>query len=136
MIHAIHKKVHLYINNLLSFAWLSLWPGIQLQQISLYLFLSLYCFPPVSFSVSLSLSDMLMLLIPIGNKTEPSAYKKTMLAAAHRFLPGALKGVLQTIGVQGVLTISCFTDCIDSLLWALPNSLLLSKRTANCSVWA
>lgn len=79
---------------------------------------------------------MPMPLIPIGNKAEPSAYKKTMLAAAHRFLPGALKAVLQTTGVQGVLTVSCFTDCIDSLLWSLPNSLLLSKRTVNCSVWA
>lgn len=33
------------------------------------------------------LSDMLMLLIPIGKRTEPSADKKTMLAAAHGFPP-------------------------------------------------
>lgn len=40
---------------------------------------------------------MLNLLILIGNRTQPSADEKTMLAAAHRFLPGALKGVLQTV---------------------------------------
>lgn len=75
-------------------------------------------------SLSLSLSDMLMLLILIGNRTEPSADKKTMLAAAHRFLPGALKGVLQTVSefmgfsqsvvLQIVLTVSsglCLTAC-------------------------
>lgn len=33
------------------------------------------------------LSDMLMLLIPIGKRTEPSADKKTMLTAAHGFPP-------------------------------------------------
>lgn len=33
------------------------------------------------------LSDMLMLLIAIGKRTEPSADKKTMLAASHGFLP-------------------------------------------------
>lgn len=40
---------------------------------------------------------MLMLLILIGSRTEPSTDKKTMLAAAHRFLPGALRGVLQAV---------------------------------------
>lgn len=40
---------------------------------------------------------MLMLLILGGNRTEPSTDKKTMLAAAHRFLPGALRGVLQAV---------------------------------------
>lgn len=38
-----------------------------------------------------------MLLIPIGNRTDLSTDKKTMLAAAHRFLPGALRGVLQAV---------------------------------------
>lgn len=33
------------------------------------------------------LSDMLMLLIPIGKRTELSADKKTMLAASHGFFP-------------------------------------------------
>lgn len=60
---------------------------------SMFFFLSLF----FSGSLSLSLSDMLMLLILIGNRTEPSTDKKTMLAAAHRFLPGALRGVLQAV---------------------------------------
>lgn len=52
---------------------------------------------PVSIFRSVFLSDMLMLLILIGNSTEPSTDKKTMLAAPHRFLPGALRGVLQAV---------------------------------------
>ena len=44
-----------------------------------------------------SLSDTLMLSIPTGDSTEPSADKKTMLTAAHRFLPGALRGGLQAV---------------------------------------
>lgn len=75
---------------------------------------------------------MLMLLILIGNRTEPSADKKTMLAAAHRFLPGALKGVLQTVlefmgfsqsvVLQNVLTVSsglCLTACFYQRGWQI-----------------
>lgn len=51
----------------------------------------------LSQSFFLSLSGMFILLILIGSSTEPSAVKKTMLAATHRFLPGALKGVVQTV---------------------------------------
>lgn len=67
---------------------------------------------------------MLMLLILTGNRTEPSTDKKTMLAAAHRFLPGALRGVLlavleftgfsQSVVLRIVLTVSsglCLTVC-------------------------
>lgn len=67
----------------LLFVLLSLWSKVSTQSLPA--------------SLPLPLSDMLMLLILIGNRTEPSADKKTMLAAAHRFLPGALKGVLQTV---------------------------------------
>lgn len=56
-----------------------------------------------------------MLSTLIGNRTEPSPDKKTMLAAANRFLPGALRGVL-----QAVLEFTGFSQSvvsIDSLLW-------------------
>lgn len=55
-----------------------------------------------------------MLLIPIRKTTEPSTDKKTMLVAFHGFLPQRSKGVFaDCIGVHGVPTICCLTDCID-----------------------
>lgn len=61
--------------------------SLFLQQFS---FLSKICSLQSVFPSSCArhpLSDMLMLLIPIGKRTEPSADKKTMLAASHGFLP-------------------------------------------------
>lgn len=86
----------------------------------------------MSLSLSVSLSDMLMSLIIIGNRTEPSTDNKTMLEAAHRFLPGGLRGVLQgCIGVHGVLTICCLIAFIDILYQVLPKSLFLTKGNGN-----
>lgn len=115
-----HTLVRLYVNSCRSFARLSFWPKVCGWRKHLYISFCLF----LASALSLSLSDMLMLSILIGNRTEPSADKKTMLAAAHRFLPGALKGVLQTVSefmgfsqsvvLQIVSTVSsglCLTAC-------------------------
>lgn len=66
---------------------------------------------------------MLMLLILIGHGTKPCTDKKTMLAATHGFLPGALERcVAGSIGVHRVLTICCLTYRIDRLLLAQPKA--------------
>lgn len=72
---------------------------------------------------------MLMLLILIGNRTEPSTDKKTMLTAAHRFLPGALRGVLQAVLEFTGFSQSVVSGIVSTVSSGLgPNSLFLSKR--------
>lgn len=83
-----------------------------------------YLFLCLSTSVSLALSDMLMLSILIGDETEPSTDEKTMLAATHGFLPGALRGVLQALSeftgfspsvvLHAVLTVSSWFRLLSS----------------------
>lgn len=81
-----------------------------------------------------SLSDMLMLLIYIGNRTELSAddARSGAWISSWRFE----RCVADCIGVHGVLTICCAPDCIDSLPWALPNSLFSSQKMAYCGAGA
>lgn len=79
----------------------------------------------------ISPSDMLMPLIHIGNRTELS----TADARGGAWISSRCfeRCVADCIGVHGVLTICCAPDCIDSLPWALPNSLFSSQKMAYCS---
>lgn len=103
-----------------------MWPAISSH--AAYMHTNAFCpsFPPFIY-----LSDILMLWIHIGNRTEPS----TDNARSGTWISSRCfeRCVADCIGVHGVLTICCVPDCIDSLPWALPNSLFSSQKMAYCS---